>query len=99
MNAITQNVEYMLDSVQASTMVSNSEFVVMWNQADLKLQSGAFGPISELETNYLYWLEQERNGYPNAGEIKKEIERRMEERKQQESMLQMGGMNVEMPNM
>ena len=31
--AITQNVEYLLDSVQASTMVSNSEFVVMLNQA------------------------------------------------------------------
>lgn len=32
--AITQNVEHMLDSVQASTMVSNSEFVVMLNQAE-----------------------------------------------------------------
>ena len=32
--AITQNVEYMLDSIQASTMVSNSEFVVMLNQAE-----------------------------------------------------------------
>lgn len=32
--AITQDVEYMLDSVQASTMVSNSEFVVMLNQAE-----------------------------------------------------------------
>ena len=31
--AITQNVEYLLDSMQASTMVSNSEFVVMLNQA------------------------------------------------------------------
>ena len=31
--AITQNVEYLLDSVQASTMVSNSELVVMLNQA------------------------------------------------------------------
>ena len=31
--AITQNVEYLLNSVQASTMVSNSEFVVMLNQA------------------------------------------------------------------
>lgn len=30
---ITQNVEYLLDSVQASTMLSNSEFVVMLNQA------------------------------------------------------------------
>ena len=31
--AITQNVEYLLDSVQASTMRSNSEFIVMLNQA------------------------------------------------------------------
>ena len=31
--AITQNVEYLLDSVQASTMLSNSEFLVMLSQA------------------------------------------------------------------
>ena len=31
--ALTQNVDYLLDSVQASTMLSNSEFVVMLNQA------------------------------------------------------------------
>ena len=31
--AITQNVEYLLDSVQASTMLSNLEFIVMLNQA------------------------------------------------------------------
>ena len=31
--AITQNVEYLLDSVQASTMLSNSEVIVMLNQA------------------------------------------------------------------
>ena len=31
--AITQNVEYLLDSVQASTMLSNAEFIVMLNQA------------------------------------------------------------------
>ncbi len=31
--AITQNVEYLLDSVQASSLLSNSEFLVMLNQA------------------------------------------------------------------
>ena len=31
--AITQNVEYLLDSVQASTMLSNSECIIMLNQA------------------------------------------------------------------
>lgn len=30
--AITQNVEYLLESVQASTMISNSEFIIMLNQ-------------------------------------------------------------------
>ena len=91
------NDEFIFDTDPTSTLLTNRE--AMWNQADLKLQSGAFGPLSELETNYLYWLEQERNGYPNASEIKKEIERRMEDRKQQQEMMQMGGMNVEMPNM
>ena len=38
--AITQNVEYLLDSVQASTMLSNSEFIVMLNTA--KLEIGMF---------------------------------------------------------
>ena len=31
--AITQNIEYLLDSVLASTMLSNSEFIIMLNQA------------------------------------------------------------------
>ena len=31
--AITQNVEYLLDSVQGRTMLSNSEFILMLNQA------------------------------------------------------------------
>lgn len=32
-NAITQNVDYLLDSVLARTMLSNSEYIVMLNQA------------------------------------------------------------------
>lgn len=32
-NALTQNVEYLLDSVLASTMLSNSEYIVMLNQS------------------------------------------------------------------
>ena len=31
--SITQNVEYLLDSVLASTILSNGEFIVMLNQA------------------------------------------------------------------
>lgn len=91
------NDEFIFDIDPTSTLLTNRE--AMWNQADLKLQSGAFGPLSELETNYLYWLEQERNGYPNAGEIKKEIERRLAEKKEQEMAMMQGGVTNEMPVM
>ena len=88
------NDEFIFDTDPTSTLLTNRE--AMWNQADMKLQSGAFGPIGDLETNYLYWLEQERNGYPNAGEIKNVIEDRLTEQKQQAQMLQQmqgGGQN------
>jgi len=81
------NDEFIFDIDPTSTLLTNRE--AMWNQADQKLQSGAFGPLSDMETNYLYWLEQERNGYPNAGEIKAEIVKRLEEQKQQMAQMQM----------
>ena len=33
MTSLTQNVEYVLDSTKARTMLSNSEFILMLNQA------------------------------------------------------------------
>ena len=79
------NDEFIFEVDPTSTLLTNRE--AMWNKADLKLQSGAFGQLGDLETNYLYWLEQERNGYPNAGEIKKNIEERLA--RQQEQLAQM----------
>ena len=72
--------EFIFETDPTSTLLVNRE--AMWNQADLKLQSGAFGQLGDLETNYLYWLEQERNSYPHAGEIKSIIEQRLNEQKQ-----------------
>jgi len=98
------NDEFIFEVDPTSTLLTNRE--AMWNQADLKLQSGAFGQLGDLETNYLYWLEQERNGYPNAGEIKKNIEERLarqqEQMAQAEQLAQMqelGGVPNEMPVM
>lgn len=81
------NDEFIFDVDPTSTLLTNRE--AMWNQADLKLQSGAFGQLGDLETNYLYWLEQERNGYPNAGEIKKVIEERLARQAEQMQQAQM----------
>lgn len=52
--AITQNVEYLLDSVLASTMLSNSEFIVMLNQASADRQKLAtLLNISQEQMSYI----------------------------------------------
>jgi hypothetical protein len=93
------NDEFIFETDPTSTLMVNRE--AMWNQADMKLQSGAFGQLGDLETNYLYWLEQERNSYPHAGEIKRVIEQRLAEQKQMQQALEQeqGGMPNEMPLM
>jgi hypothetical protein len=89
------NDEFIFDTDPTSTLLVNRE--AMWNQADMKLQSGAFGNLGDLETARLYWLEQERNSYPHAGEIRQVIEERLQEQAQQAQM--MGGGQVGMPGM
>lgn len=96
--------EFIFETDPTSTLMVNRE--AMWNQADMKLQSGAFGQLGDMKTAYLYWLEQERNDYPHAAEIKKVIEQRLAEQEQQEQMAQeqmmaqqMGGGPGGMPGM
>ena len=67
--------EFIFDTDPTSTLMANRE--AMWQQADMKLQSGAFGQLGDLETNYMYWSFMEKSNYPNAGEIKRQIEARM----------------------
>lgn len=63
--AITQNVEYLLDSVQASTMLSNSEFLVMLNQAASDREKlGKLLSISPEQMSYI------TNAEPGSGLIK-----------------------------
>ena len=51
---ITQNVEYLLDSVTARTMLSNSEFIVMNNQAASdRVELSKLLNISEQQLNYV----------------------------------------------
>ena len=52
--AITQNVEYLLSNVEASTMLSNSEFIVMLNQAtNDRLRLAELLNISEEQLSYI----------------------------------------------
>lgn len=89
--------EFIFETDPTSTIMMNRE--AMWAQADFKLQSGAFGPISDLKTMLLYWTFMEQNDYPNAGEIKKHIEKQYQEQQAMLQQMQMGGGVNAMPQM
>jgi len=92
------NDEFMFETDPTSTMMANRE--AMWQQIDMKLQSGAFGNLGDLNTMRLYWSLMEKHHYPNAGEILEQIDLMMQEQQMQQAamMPQMGAPN-EMPVM
>ena len=63
--AVTQNVEYLLDSVQASTMLSNSEFIVMLNQA--ASDRGELAKLLNISNEQMSYI---TNADPGCGLIK-----------------------------
>jgi len=62
------NDEFIFEVDPTSTIMMNRE--AMWQQIDMKYQSGAFGPIGEPQTLLNYWTFMEKNDYPHAGEIR-----------------------------
>ena len=89
--------EFIFETDPTSTLMQNRE--AMWNQTDMKLQSGAFGPVGDLETARAYWTIMKANGYPNASVVLGLVEDRIAEQQQMAQMAQMGGMGNEMPAM
>ena len=90
------NDEFLFETDPTSTMMANRE--AMWQQIDMKLQSGAFGQLGSLETMRLYWSLMEKNHYPNAGDVLSQIEMMIAEQQQMAQQAQMGVPN-EMPAM
>ena len=82
------NDEFIFETDPTSTLMQNRES--MWNQTDMKLQSGAFGPVGDLETAKAYWTIMKANGYPNASVVLALIEERLQ--KEQEMAMQMAAM-------
>lgn len=93
------NDEFLFETDPTSTMMANRE--AMWQQIDMKLQSGAFGQLGSLETMRLYWSLMEKNHYPNAGDVLQQVEMMMAEQQQQAQMMEemQGGIPNEMPDM
>ena len=97
--------EFLFETDPTSTLMQNRE--ALWNQTDLKLQSGAFGPVGDLETARAYWTIQKANGYPNAAIILNIIEQRIKEQQEMAQQAQQAmpqevpeeGATDEMPEM
>lgn len=81
------NDEFIFETDPTSTLMQNRE--AMWNQTDMKLQSGAFGPVGDLETARAYWTIMKANGYPNASSVLNLIEERIKSQQEMEQMAQM----------
>ena len=88
------NDEFIFEVDPTSTIMMNRE--AMWQQIDLKYQSGAFGPIGELQTLLNYWTFMEKNDYPHASEIRamfaeqyQEQQKQLEEQQKQQQLMQM----------
>ena len=81
------NDEFIFETDPTSTLMQNRE--AMWNQTDMKLQSGAFGPVGDLETARAYWTIMKANGYPNASSVLNLIEERIKSQQEMEQMVQM----------
>ncbi len=80
------NDEFIFETDPTSTLMQNRE--AMWNQTDMKLQSGAFGPVGDLETARAYWTIMKANGYPNASSVLNLIEERIKRQQEMEQMAQ-----------
>lgn len=93
--------EFIFETDPTSTLMQNRE--MMWNQTDMKLQSGAFGPVGDLETAKAYWTIMKANGYPNATVVLNLIEDRLAQQRQMMPevplMPEEGGEPLEMPLM
>jgi hypothetical protein len=84
------NDEFIFEVDTTSTIMMNRE--MMWNQIDMKYQSGAFGPIGDPEALLNYWTFMERNDYPHASEIRQIFANKVRE---QEEMAQQAAMTGE----
>lgn len=69
--------EFIITTDSTSTIMMNRE--AMWQQIDMKLQSGAFGPLGEDKTLLAYWTFMAENDYPNASTMKEIMAQRVQE--------------------
>lgn len=83
----------------SATLASNRE--AMWEETRLNLQTGAFGPLDDLETMIFFWTKMEMLHYPGAAETKELFKQRQAAqqeaaRQQQQRQAQMIAMQAQL---
>lgn len=70
------NDEFIFEVDPASNLASNRER--LWDMIDVKYQAGGFGPITELESQYLLWTLLKETNFPYAGTMQNAIKKRID---------------------
>lgn len=70
------NDEFIFEVDPASNLASNRER--LWDMIDVKYQAGGFGPITELESQYLLWTLLTETNFPYAGTMQTAIKKRID---------------------
>ena len=81
--------EFIFSVDPSATLSSNRS--VLWEQMDMKLQSGAFGPVGQTQTMLLYWTLMAKLDYPHAGEVSELLRQRAQAEQAQAAGLAGGG--------
>lgn len=92
------NDDFLFSVDTSNNLAQNRES--LWNTTKEAYQSGAFGDAADINTRILYWSTLEKYHYPNAGNIKKQLQEMQKQQEQQmQAQQQMGGMPNEMQSM
>ena len=70
------NDEFIFEVDPASNLASNRER--LWDMIDVKYQAGGFGPITELQSQYLLWTLLKETNFPYAGTMQNAIKKRID---------------------
>lgn len=70
------NDEFIFEVDPASNLASNRER--LWDMIDVKYQAGGFGPITELQSQYLLWTLLKETNFPYAGTMQSAIKKRLD---------------------
>ena len=82
------NDEFIIEVDPASNLASNRER--LWDMAKVDYQAGAFGPITDLDSQRTYWTWLKNTNYPYAATVLTDIKQRLEQQQQmeQQAMIQ-----------